>query len=158
MSNRRGQHLQPKPLPMSTSRNDGSAGLTPQLRHWRSSRRRQAASSRRCPLWVISRHLRRTSECPLYPRKQTSPKTAAPSAQRQRATQSGRARLIFERLDFAFVGAAACHADRRTIERRQECSVRHIPANLVEERLKAKVHPCGRRRIMVRGQEKPRLE
>ena len=28
--------------------------------------------SRSRSLWVISRHYRRTSECPLYPRKRTS--------------------------------------------------------------------------------------
>jgi len=34
----------------------------------------------RCPLWVISGHCRGTSECPLYPRKRTSPKPVVMSA------------------------------------------------------------------------------
>jgi hypothetical protein len=36
--------------------------------------------SRSCPLWVISGHCRRTSECPLYSRKRTSTGAVAMSA------------------------------------------------------------------------------
>jgi len=33
-----------------------------------------------CPLWVISGHRRRASECPLYPQKRTSAKAVDMSA------------------------------------------------------------------------------
>jgi len=36
-----------------------------------------------CPLWVISRRRRRTSECPLYSRKRTSPRVVGMSAKCQ---------------------------------------------------------------------------
>ena len=36
--------------------------------------------SRQCPLWVKSRHCPPTSQCPLYPRKRTSPKALVMSA------------------------------------------------------------------------------
>jgi hypothetical protein len=39
---------------------------------------------RRCPLWVISRHCRRTCECPLYPQKRTSPRVLVMSAKCQK--------------------------------------------------------------------------
>jgi hypothetical protein len=40
------------------------------------------------PHWVISRHCQRSSECPLHPRKRTSNKTVAMSAQCQKPTSS----------------------------------------------------------------------
>ena len=40
----------------------------------------QKTSVMKCPLWVISRYCRGTSECPLYPRKRTSRKTVVISA------------------------------------------------------------------------------
>jgi hypothetical protein len=39
-----------------------------------------------CPLWVINGHGGRVSECPLYPRKQTSLKAVVMSAKRQKQT------------------------------------------------------------------------
>jgi hypothetical protein len=39
-----------------------------------------------CPLRIISRHCRRTFECPLYPRKQTSPSVVGTSAKCQQRT------------------------------------------------------------------------
>jgi hypothetical protein len=66
--------------------------------------------------------------------------------------------LVLERHELTLVGAGAGDADRRTIERREEGSVRHFRAYLVEERLKAEIDPGGRRCIMVRWQEKFWLE
>src|SRR5262249_28004577 len=58
-----------------------------------------------CPLWVISGHCRRTSECPLYPQEQTSLSIFCMSALCQQRTSSSAERTFIPRAAASRSGA-----------------------------------------------------
>lgn len=67
-------------------------------------------------------------------------------------------RSVLEPNHLPLIGPCASDADRRTIKRREECRARHFGADFVEHRLKAKVNPGRRCRVVVGGKVQLRFE
>ena len=86
-----------------------SARLGPDILPFKQSARGTVRADE-CPLWVKSRHVQRTSRCPLYPRKQTSAKRFDELPKLDCFLRAGTVPIVSVSLAFRGTAASAVHS------------------------------------------------